>query len=101
MARKDFKKRNEGFKCLRCDNLNKSAEKGERNHCCMCLYSLHVDEETPGDRKSDCCGLMEPFMLDYKGKKGFMIMHKCVKCHKEMWNRVASDDNLDKITSLQ
>lgn len=96
MARKDFTKRNEGFKCLKCDETNPPAVKSSRNHCRRCLFSLHVDLETPGDRGSDCCGLMEPIGLDYKGKKGFMIVHRCVECGKEMKNKAAEDDDLAK-----
>lgn len=57
---------------------------------------MHVDLETPGDRKSDCCGLMEPIGLDYKGKKGFIIVHRCVGCGKEMKNKAAEDDEVEK-----
>lgn len=97
MGRKDFKKHNEGFICLKCGQANEKAAKSERNHCFSCLYSLHVDEETPGDRDSACRGLMEPVMLDKRGKKGFMILHRCVKCRKEIWNRTAAEDELLKI----
>lgn len=98
MARKDFKKHNTGFVCLKCGAVNTPAKKGERNHCRQCLYSLHVDEETPGDRKSSCGGLMEPVGLDFKGKKGFMIIHKCVKCGKEMKNKAAPEDDVTKFS---
>ena len=30
-----------------------------RNHCPNCLHSLHLDNE-PGDRASECGGVMEP-----------------------------------------
>jgi len=96
MSRKDFKSRNEGFKCLKCGFVNEPAATSNRNHCCKCLYSQHVDLETPGDRKSDCGALMDPIKLDYNGKKGFMILHKCTKCGKEMWNRSAEDDDLSR-----
>lgn len=94
--RKDFKKRNEGFKCLKCGKINPSAVKSERNHCSRCLFSLHVDEGTPGDRAATCLGLMEPVGLDYKGKKGFMIVHRCVECGKKMKNKAAEDDEIIK-----
>lgn len=96
MGRKDFKKHNEAFKCQKCGKENPPAKKSERNHCFACLHSLHVDKETPGDRLSECHGLMEPISLDYKGKKGFMIRHKCVKCGKEILNKAAEDDDLTK-----
>lgn len=94
MARKDFKKHNEGFICVRCGVKNEPALKSERNHCFSCLYSVHVDESTPGDRKSSCRGLMEPAGLDYKGSKGFMIRHRCVECGKEILNHAAEDDRM-------
>lgn len=97
MPRKDFKKRNTGFECLKCRVKNEPARVSERNHCRACLFSLHADVETPGDRMSECCGLMEPIKLDYSGKKGFIIIHKCVKCGKKMRNKAAEDDDLSVI----
>lgn len=95
MPRKDFIKHNKPFVCLHCSARNPKAIKSERNHCRQCLYSLHVDEETPGDRRSLCNGLMEPIGSDYRGAKGFMILHRCVKCRKKMWNRTAEDDEME------
>lgn len=95
MARKDFVKWNASFTCKNCGENNAPAKKSERNHCFHCLHSLHVDLETPGDRKSHCLGLMEAVALDYRGKKGFMILHRCVKCRKKMWNRTAEEDKLE------
>lgn len=96
MGRKDFKKHNDAFTCLRCGEGNPASEKSERNHCRKCLFSLHVDEQTPGDRGSSCLGEMPPISIDYKGKKGFMIKNRCEKCGKEMLNRAAEDDDLSK-----
>lgn len=99
MARKDFVKRNGGFACQHCGADNAPAKKSERNHCFRCLHSLHVDLETPGDRKANCSGFMEPVALDYRGNKGFMVLHRCVKCRKEMWNRAAEDDKLEMMNN--
>lgn len=99
MGRKDFKKRNEPFKCQKCGAKNLPAKKSERNHCFGCLWSLHVDKETPGDRLSECGGLMEPIKLDLRGGKGFMILHKCEKCGKKIWNRAADDDKLQEASA--
>lgn len=98
MARKDFIKHNDPFTCKKCGEVNPSAISSERNHCRACLYSLHVDSETPGDRASVCGGLMEPMMLDKRGKKGFMILHRCTACGKEMWNCAANDDALEQLS---
>lgn len=100
MTRKDFKKHNEGFMCLQCGKLNPAAKTGERNHCCACLYSLHIDKETPGDRASECNGLMEPFGVDFKGAKGFIIIHRCIKCRAQARNRILEDDNMEVLNRL-
>ena len=94
MGRKDFQKHNEEFVCKKCGMQNQKATQSERNHCRACLYYLHVDSEVPGDRASRCFGLMEPTSIDLNGKKGFMILHRCERCHKEIWNRAAPDDEL-------
>jgi len=103
MPRKLFLKHNEGFKCAnkQCGQKNAPATRSERNHCSACLYSLHVDEETPGDRKSKCLGFMQPHALDYRGGKGFLILHKCVKCGKEMRNSLAEDDDAATVSAIQ
>ncbi len=92
--------RNEPFVCKKCGEANPPAAKGCRNHCRNCLSSLHVDEHTPGDRLSDCLGLMEPVDIEQTAKKGFKILHRCKKCGKMMWNKMADDDDLFLITRL-
>ncbi len=49
------------FTCKVCGRLVTPDEAGtdHRNHCPNCLSSLHVDIE-PGDRESDCGGVMGP-----------------------------------------
>ena len=51
----------EGFTCKVCGRPVTPAGAGSdhRNHCPNCLSSLHVDVE-PGDRASDCGGIMDP-----------------------------------------
>lgn len=58
-----------------------------------------MDQDVPGDRKSKCRGLIAPLALEYKGAKGFMILHRCEKCGKKMLNKTADDDNIEKIAS--
>ncbi len=91
---------NEEFDCKNCGEHNPKLAGSCRNHCKKCLHSLHVDEENPGDRKSDCHGLMEPVKIDQNGKKGWMIYHKCQKCNKIIPNKAAQDDNFDEIIKL-
>ena len=51
---------NDTFTCKVCGRVctPQNAGSDHRNHCPNCLSSLHVDEE-PGDRASDCGGIME------------------------------------------
>ncbi len=81
-----------------------------RNHCPNCLYSKHIDEIKPGDRGSNCKGIMEPVDIAFKknkknkygkGQKGeLMIVHRCKKCGLIVKNRIAGDDNDDKLLKL-
>ncbi len=91
---------NESFTCQNCGEENPKADGSCRNHCRKCLYSLHVDEKTPGDRQSDCKGLLIPVGVIQNGKKGWIIKHKCKKCGKEITNKAAEDDNFDQIIKL-
>lgn len=73
-----------------------------RNHCPYCLWSKHVDQKLPGDRKSPCQGGMEPLGLTFKQERldkwgkpregELMIVHRCVRCGKISINRIAADD---------
>ena len=71
---------------------NKTIEKltngSYRNHCPFCLYSRHVDNH-PGDRENTCRGLMKPAGLGYKPKKGWQLIHCCLKCGAQVVNKVA------------
>lgn len=51
----------ESFTCRNCGYpvVPAGAGSDHRNHCPNCLCSVHLDIE-PGDRESDCGGLMEP-----------------------------------------
>lgn len=98
--RKNFIMHNESFLCERCGKPNKPLKGGCRNHCCFCLYSKHVDKNVPGDRKSDCGGLMKPISLDQSGKKGYVIVHECTVCGKTMRNKCAPDDSIDAMITV-
>lgn len=83
------KEENTGFACIYClKNILPLQNGTYRNHCPFCLASLHVDCK-PGDRQSDCRGLMLPKKLSYKGNKGWQIIHKCQKCGQEKANIIA------------
>lgn len=91
---------NEAFICKNCGEKNPPHEGSCRNHCRKCLFSLHVDEKTPGDRLSQCHQLMTPASLDQSGKKGWIIYHKCTKCGKIITNKAAEDDNFDELIKI-
>ena len=48
----------------------------------------HVDREIPGDRESECRGLMEPVRAVYEREK-FRIFYRCIKCGHEFGVRAA------------
>ncbi len=88
MARKD---ENTGFVCLNCAKEITALKNGSyRNHCPICLYSLHVDYK-PGDRQNLCRALMKPVGLTFKSKKGWQIIHRCTSCRQESINKIAED----------
>lgn len=89
-----FKMINESFICENCGKfVEKHLEWSARNHCIFCLYSKHLDLNSPGDRLSKCNWLMKPIWIDFKKNKWWMIKHKCQKCWKETLNKIAPDDN--------
>ncbi|KEF34998.1 MULTISPECIES: RNHCP domain-containing protein [Deinococcus] len=83
---------NNAFVCLHCGAQVQPLQNGSvRNHCPQCLHSRHVDV-LPGDRASDCGGEMEPVGVEYSGKKGWVILHRCRRCGHEGRNKAALDD---------
>lgn len=90
-----FIARQERFTCEHCSTEVEPLENGSyRNHCPHCLYSKHVDAGGPGDRESDCGGIMEPTGMDHRSGKGWVIVHKCTRCTKVIPNIAAPDDNI-------
>lgn len=75
------------------------AESAHRNHCSNCLTSLHVDTE-PGDRASDCGGLMEPVAVWVRKSGEWAVIHRCSRCGQMSSNRIAADDNPMKLMSI-
>jgi len=91
--RKNFIGRtNEGFVCEHCRiEVLPLARGGFRNHCPWCLWSKHVDC-VPGDREAACGGLMAPMGVETDPKRGWMVVHRCVRCGIVRRNRAALDD---------
>lgn len=86
--------RNESFACESCGrDVSLHPDGSARNHCPYCLSSKHLDRDFPGDRLSECGGLMPPIGIDHRKNKGYMILHRCERCGKEIVNKVAPDDD--------
>lgn len=96
LKQKKFTKRIEDFTCKACGKKIKGT--GYTDHCPHCLFSQHVDI-FPGDRKAACGGLMEPIGLTKrKGKE--QILYRCQQCGYQRFNKVAPEDNREKIIQL-
>ena len=99
METKRFTKNDNGFICGHCGKEVKPLGFTSRNHCPFCLWSLHVDVN-PGDRASDCGGVMDPAFAEPDAKRGFIISHKCRKCGEIRRNKAAADDDRDLLIEL-
>lgn len=94
-----FIAKQEPFTCEKCGKPVDDLSNGSyRNHCPFCLYSKHVDKEGPGDRLSECGGLMMPLGLIQSSGKGWILVHECITCGKRIKNKAAPDDDLAKIS---
>jgi len=99
--RKNMIDANEGFKCANCKRTVGPHEGGScRNHCPYCLFSLHVDKDVPGDRLSECQGLMAPTGVEQNKKKGVRIIHVCKTCGQKAVNRMAPDDDWELVCRI-
>lgn len=88
MEQKRFLKNDSGFICGHCGKNVEPLGYTSRNHCPYCLWSRHLDEN-PGDRASECGGLMEPVAAEPDPKKGYIITHKCTVCGAVRRNKAA------------
>jgi hypothetical protein len=95
-----MKKNNHEFICVNCQQVVPPHPHSARNHCTQCLCSQHLDLNKPGDRACACHGLMKPVDIDYKSRKGYLIVHQCQKCGVKNLNRVAEDDNQEMVQLL-
>ncbi len=83
---------NSAFICAHCGTEVLPLSNGSvRNHCPQCLHSLHLDI-FPGDRASDCGGLLVPIAVEQHPKKGWMIVSRCAACGHVGRNKAALDD---------
>lgn len=99
-----IKKENSGFICGFCaQKVLALTNGGFRNHCPFCLYSKHLDIG-PGDRRSDCKGLMEPVGFRHRGGKQ-QLLHRCQSCGVLRANKIANytlqSDDINQLIELQ
>ena len=93
---KKFQKTPEDFVCEKCGFSVKGS--GYTNHCPRCLWSKHVDIH-PGDRESECGGLMKPIGVEVK-KGGYIIVHQCLTCGFKKRNKASSEDDSETLIKL-
>jgi DNA-directed RNA polymerase subunit RPC12/RpoP len=105
--------KNQDFRCIRCKNHVSSdpilAGVNNRNHCPYCLHSRHVDWRKAGDRMAACKAEMRPVGLTLKlspkkyaseNSGELMLVHQCADCGKLSINRIAADDDYDRILEV-
>ncbi len=95
---KNFTMRDEAFKCKVCGADVSPLKYTARDHCPVCLSSLHVDVN-PGDRQCGCKGILRPIGVE-KYRDTFKIIYRCESCGAIKRNIAASDDDFDKIIEL-
>ena len=91
-----FTRKTEDFTCDVCGT--EVHGNGYTNHCPNCLSSKHVDVN-PGDRASDCHGVMEPIGYEIKNGKEYLI-HQCVRCGHVRPNKVAPSDSRETLRQV-
>lgn len=99
LEKSKFTKIDEEFICENCGKKVSRLGYTCRNHCPYCLHSKHLDIY-PGDRAETCHGILEPIDLEINSKKGYIIIFKCKKCGVIRKNKVAEDDDMEKIIEL-
>ncbi len=89
------------FRCTHCRQLVFPLPQGgkHRNHCPLCLHSRHVDVQT-GDRMSTCCASMAPVAAFQRADGEHVIIHRCLGCGFERFNRIAADDDFALVLAL-
>ena len=113
MLRAHRREAEDGFTCRDCGRFVSSAAGlagvQNRNHCPYCLSSRHLDLYEPGDRLSACKAIMRPVALALKqvrkkygrpGQGELMLVHACIDCGRVSINRLAADDDPDRVLAV-
>ncbi|HUO55961.1 MAG TPA: RNHCP domain-containing protein [Candidatus Paceibacterota bacterium] len=96
MTAKKFRRTIEDFVCEHCGAFVKGD--GYTNHCPRCLWSKHVDVN-PGDRASNCKGMMEPVAVE-GASPHYRILHRCTKCGCDKRNDMDVGDSTEALLEL-
>jgi len=99
MENKKFKMIDEEFRCVVCGNDVKKLEYTARDHCPNCLCSIHIDNN-PGDRECSCLGILRVISWEKGKKDDIKLVYKCDKCGEIKKNKMAIDDNYDKLLEI-
>lgn len=91
-----FKRVIENFDCEHCGEHVVGS--GYTNHCPMCLWSKHVDND-PGDRAATCHGMLQPTSANYQND-AYTISYTCQNCGKKSNNKSAPGDNTELLIKL-
>ena len=91
-----FQKTVENFTCEHCGA--EVVGNGFTNHCPKCLWSKHVDIN-PGDRASECQGMMQPIKVEVE-RGEHMLIYRCTKCGFLRRKKAEKDDNFDEILKI-
>ncbi len=54
---------------------------------------MHLDI-FPGDRGANCGGVMRPVSIEYHSKKGYQVIHRCLKCNYQTKNVLNMEDKV-------
>jgi len=92
----------DSFTCKVCGApvVPEGAGTRHRNHCPHCLSSVHLDEDSSGDRASACGGVMEPIGVWVRKNGEWAVIHRCRTCGALDSNRIAADDNPTLLMSI-
>ncbi|MFZ2152835.1 MAG: RNHCP domain-containing protein [Microgenomates group bacterium] len=98
-GRRNFLRKIENFICGNCGN--EVIGDGYTDHCPKCLWAKHVDRIIPGDRESDCQGMMEPVGTEFRiSNFEFQIKYECTKCRHKFRVREGKGDDREKLMEL-
>ena len=96
MDEKRFQRRIEDFICEHCGAHVEGD--GYTNHCPVCLWSKHVDEN-PGDRAATCGAMMEPIAIE-GSSPDYIVVHRCIRCGIERRNKITPQDSTTAVLAL-